>query len=1384
MRYSLAQIGVIVCCCVGWSALGDEEAAKPGLVAAYRSLDPAATAAVVHRVDLKPAFYLGLDSPHPRIPPGLFEVVWTGSIRVPESGPITFDAIVGGALSIQVDGKTLLEGRGGSATSRLESQSALEQPNGLHRLLIRYRSSPGVPARLRIFWAGPSFAREPLPPWRLSHEPADEPAGLQADHEVERGREAAGRMGCARCHASAFPSLAEPPPGPSLADASSRLRRAWLTRWLEDPAKINPGARMPVLFDQTREGFVERTLITELLTRPDPPPASPSAGDHRAGRMAFIGLACATCHVVPDLDRGEQLREFPDRFAFDGLGDRMNERDLAEFLADPHARYPDGRMPIVPIDPKTARDLASYILLWRKPTADPAPPSSHVQAPPTTEEIQRLARKLGAPARDRDSVAAALLVEKGCASCHPGLGSSLPRNVAIKAPDGGCLGARTLPRFTLDPATTGPLRAFLQAAAQERHPSAVFQRARRLQQAGCVRCHQRDGESPPLIEQIHRSLGGAYLMSLPYQKTPRLTHPHDRFQRSALTQAVRDGVEKLRQDRYTYRMPAFGTRAEELVQALAEADGELPGAADPPASVVADPTLGTLAGPELVGSRGYGCVSCHVWKGRLLSQPDPGAVGPDLTRVTDRLRRDWFDRYVENPARFAPGTPMPTIFPHGQRAMLSAVLDGDAARQKDALWSYLARGSEAPEPAAPAPIPIAAPRGDEPALIAQIPIRLPDQNVVESLSILTKDEDLLVYDLAAWSPRALFIGGRVLRDVQARTRRFFADGTPTVSSLAPSPAWRLQRDGKGIDAETPDLHSHERLANGVRLRSALRFSEATTIPIEEVLTFEREGGRSSLTRELRLSAIPPGTSLLARTRDLEGSRLEIEATTGSAQSSAVEGVVEVVLQPDGNGVVEARLRWPLPPKRSSAAWQGAIIANPDPESGAGSLVRPGYRATPFPRPKTVSQEDRIMPGALAVHPRDGRLFVSSLKTGELFVVDNPRAEPAAITFRDFARGLFQDAYSMTCGEDGLYILHRRNLTKLVETNTDGLADRFDRVASFPQGVADAYDYGYGLVRQSDGSFVISFAPHANQTIAGSGGVLRLTPGQPPRPIAFGLRNPLGWSAGPDGQVFFTDNQGEWVATNKLGHVDEGRFFGYPNPKQPEHANKPRSKATVWIPYAWAHSVNGLAYDSTGGGFGPFAGQFFLAELMFGGAIVRADVERVNGVYQGACFPFWGKGLLGPVTLAFDPRGPLYVGGITEPGWMAQPDRGAVFRIDYTGELPFEMRSIHVRPRGFQVVFTRPIERNSGQDNASYRVERYRYEYTGAYGSPELDPTILDLDAVTVAADGLSAALKLKAPFLADHVYRITAAGVRSGRGESLVFPTGAYTLNEIPRDAP
>jgi hypothetical protein len=148
-------------------------------------------------------------------------------------------------------------------------------------------------------------------------------------------------------------------------------------------------------------------------------------------------------------------------------------------------------------------------------------------------------------------------------------------------------------------------------------------------------------------------------------------------------------------------------------------------------------------------------------------------------------------------------------------------------------------------------------------------------------------------------------------------------------------------------------------------------------------------------------------------------------------------------------------------------------------------------------------------------------------------------------------------------------------------------------------------------------------------------------------------------------------------------------------------------------------------------------------------------------------------------MTFHPGGHLFVGSITEPGWMAQPDRGAFYRIDYTGELPFEMQSIQVLPQGFRIQFTRPVDVRTAQQAASYRIENYRYEYTASYGSPELDRMAVPIERLVMAADGMNVEV-WTAPLLTDRVYMISASGLRSTQNEPLVHDTGAYTLNEVP----
>ena len=113
-----------------------------------------------------------------------------------------------------------------------------------------------------------------------------------------------------------------------------------------------------------------------------------------------------------------------------------------------------------------------------------------------------------------------------------------------------------------------------------------------------------------------------------------------------------------------------------------------------------------------------------------------------------------------------------------------------------------------------------------------------------------------------------------------------------------------------------------------------------------------------------------------------------------------------------------------------------------------------------------------------------------------------------------------------------------------------------------------------------------------------------------QPICAGLRSPCGVTTSPWGEVFYTDNQGEWVGTNKLCLLEPGDFYGHPwgvaSTKLPEWKfgeiapppNKilwPEAARTVphlqvpavWFPYdVMGRSAAGFVWD-TEGRFGPF-----------------------------------------------------------------------------------------------------------------------------------------------------------------------------------------------------
>jgi hypothetical protein len=130
-------------------------------------------------------------------------------------------------------------------------------------------------------------------------------------------------------------------------------------------------------------------------------------------------------------------------------------------------------------------------------------------------------------------------------------------------------------------------------------------------------------------------------------------------------------------------MPGFGAaNVERLVDLFGAADSldavPAPKFAEAPGKVKAE-------GRHMVGGLALGCIKCHTFAGHKAE----GVQGIDMLLMPERLKRDWFHRYVLDPAKFRPGTRMPTAWPEGM-SVLPKVLDGDPTKQIEAIWVYLA----------------------------------------------------------------------------------------------------------------------------------------------------------------------------------------------------------------------------------------------------------------------------------------------------------------------------------------------------------------------------------------------------------------------------------------------------------------------------------------------------------------------------------------------------------------------------------------------------------------------------------------------------------------------------------------------------------------------
>ena len=105
--------------------------------------------------------------------------------------------------------------------------------------------------------------------------------------------------------------------------------------------------------------------------------------------------------------------------------------------------------------------------------------------------------------------------------------------------------------------------------------------------------------------------------------------------------------------------------------------------------------------------------------------------------------------------------------------------------------------------------------------------------------------------------------------------------------------------------------------------------------------------------------------------------------------------------------------------------------------------------------------------------------------------------------------------------------------------------------------------------------------------------------------------------------------------------------------------------------------------------------------------------------------------------------------------------------------------MRVRPRGFELTFTKPIDQATAADLASYNMQTYTYIYQAKYGSPEVDRTTPEILSATPGKDGKSVYLEIEG-LQEGHGHELKTPGIRAKGGEPLVHPIAYYTLFYFP----
>ena len=432
----------------------------------------------------------------------------------------------------------------------------------------------------------------------------------------------------------------------------------------------------------------------------------------------------------------------------------------------------------------------------------------------------------------------------------------------------------------------------------------------------------------------------------------------------------------------------------------------------------------------------------------------------------------------------------------------------------------------------------------------------------------------------------------------------------------------------------------------------------------------------------------------------------------------------------------------------------------------------------------------------------GKLGVVS-RRGELWTIEKPGSSNP--NFVRYAHGM-HEPLGLAFRNGSYYLTQRGELSKLTDRNGDGKADSYESIYTWPL-AGNYHEYSYGPKFLPNGDMLINlnlgWLGRGVSTSKWRGWMLQITEDGQMTPVATGMRSPAGFGFNKNGDIFYTENQGDWVGSGRMTHIEKGDFVGHPEglkwsgekgspvslkmedikDDEPttlyDYSKKVQGvkPPSVWFP----HTLMGISTSDlvvVPEGFGPFEGQLLVGDQGHS-KIMRVYQEKVNGVYQGVCFPFVEGFSSGVLRMVWGPQQTLYV-GMTNRGWSSTGRAPfGIQRLNWTEKTPFEIKTVNARPDGFELEFTQPVDKSKAADLSSYKITDFTFKYHRFYGSPPINKENRPIAKVDVSDDGLKARLYIQG-LRPGYIYEIKADGLRNRTDQALLHSTGYYTLNEIP----